>query len=89
MEGTGEAEWGNEKFCIRRCLSGSLAFGTKEIGEVWNGPIKDSSSSREKGPIYRPQLNSVVITLTKAEACCGAEVEFGGMNVMDKGWMPA
>ena len=65
MEGIGFWLQGKERFCMRRNLE-ELGLGTRDRGEVWKGPIKEISSSREKGPIYRDWENSLFTNVTNS-----------------------
>ena len=47
----GEGEEGKEKFCINLNLPGHPAFGTREMGEDWNGPSRERVVLCEKGPM--------------------------------------
>jgi hypothetical protein len=54
IDGLGKAIdilYGNEKFCKIRNLLGLAGFGIIENGEDWKGPMMDSRSAREKGPM--------------------------------------
>jgi len=45
---------------MSRYLSGWPGFGMTKRGEVWNGPIRSSSSFHVKGPMYLPFLTSAM-----------------------------
>ena len=52
-------EWGDERFCMSRYLPGRPGFSMMLKGEVWKGPNKDLTSSRETGPMYRSFCSSI------------------------------
>jgi len=51
-------ECGYEKSCTMRNFPGFPGLGRRERGDDWKGPMRDSSSVLEKGPMYLPFLNS-------------------------------
>lgn len=58
IDGVGEFVCRCERFCTRQYFPGFPAFGTRDRGEDWKGPISCLSSSCEKGPRYLPLRNS-------------------------------
>ena len=55
----GRGELGYERFCIRQYFPGLPSLGIIFKGDDWNGPIRASSTSWVKGPIYRCFENSL------------------------------
>jgi hypothetical protein len=52
---------GNDRSWTIRRSTESTVLGTVPNGDVRNGPIRDSSLEREKGPVYRCNDNSLWI----------------------------
>lgn len=54
MEGLGKrgrGEMGYEKFCTNLYLPGRPGLGIMDMGDVWNGPIREVRSWAANGPM--------------------------------------
>ena len=56
-----------------------VVFGTVPRGDVRNGPIKNSSLEREKGPVYRPRESSLWMWDVTCSGYRRAELWLGGV----------
>ena len=65
---------------MRRNLPGLAGFGMRDSGEDWNGPISRLRSSFEKGPMYRPLLNSTSMIELKTSFNISVDVLLEGVR---------
>ena len=75
----GILEWGKDKFWIKQNLL-ECGLGIRNRGDVWKGPIRESNSFWEKGPMYRCNKNSLLTISTKSEYIWVRDTELGGVN---------